>query len=181
MTASRRVLVAGLGVVAVMLMAVAGLLLGRHQATLNTPPQPAASSPATTDTPTSAPMDDGSPSSLPTVTEPQGGHSDRSPDRDTDEAKQLREQTIEGFAKRFTNTYGGQKAWVARLRPYVTEDVLNSLATVDVNDVPKGHFGEYEILQGWRNAADRSNHLQRRLVHGYLPDQRWDALAGVPL
>ena len=33
------------------------------------------------------------------------------------------------------------------LEPYATEDVRQSLATVDPGNVPDGLYGEYEILQ----------------------------------
>lgn len=142
MITTRRALIAGLAVAVI--LAVVGLMVGRRQALPSTtPPQPAAS----TATSTSVAPRDSSPSPSPTGAEPEGESSDSTPYSDTDVAKQQWESTVEGFARAFTNTAGGQRAWLGRLNPYVTDEIRQNLATVDIANIPTGHYGEYEILQ----------------------------------
>ncbi|GAA3624361.1 hypothetical protein [Microlunatus ginsengisoli] len=52
-----------------------------------------------------------------------------------------------GFSRAFT-TIGGDTTttWRARLRPYVTDAVDKQLATVDVANVPQGHFDGVDVL-----------------------------------
>ena len=59
---------------------------------------------------------------------------------------------VEHFARSFTDTSGGARRWRTRLAdgrtpPYVTEDVATQLATVDVDNVPKGRYQAYEAVK----------------------------------
>lgn len=54
------------------------------------------------------------------------------------------------FARNFTDTRGGAKQWRKRLvgdpkHPYVTTEVADQLATVDVRNVPDGHYDGREL------------------------------------
>lgn len=56
------------------------------------------------------------------------------------------------FAKNFTNTDGGKKAWRQRLigdpaAPDVTTDVAKQLDTVDIRNVPDGRYDSREVLK----------------------------------
>jgi hypothetical protein len=83
----------------------------------------------------------------PGPTESDDGSSNGLPYSQTDEAKRRWEPVVEGFGKSFTNSEGSDKTWLSRLEPFSTEDVRQSLATVDPGNVPDGLYGEYEILQ----------------------------------
>jgi len=87
------------------------------------------------------------PTPSPARAEPDDGSSDRPPYSETGEAKQHWEPVVEGFGKAFTNTKGSEKAWLSRLEPYATDDVRQSLATVDPANVPEGLYSEHEVLQ----------------------------------
>lgn len=57
---------------------------------------------------------------------------------------------VDNFARNFTNTRGGAKQWRKRLignpqHPYVSTEVAEQLATVDVRKVPDGHYDSREI------------------------------------
>jgi len=59
---------------------------------------------------------------------------------------------VEHFARGFTDTSGGARSWRTRLTgdrtpPYVTEEVAQQLATVDVGNVPKGRYDTYEVVK----------------------------------
>lgn len=59
---------------------------------------------------------------------------------------------VEHFARSFTDTSGGARPWRTRITdgrtpPYVTEEVAKQLATVDVANVPKGRYQEYEAVK----------------------------------
>ena len=59
---------------------------------------------------------------------------------------------VDNFARNFTNTAGGAKKWRQRLignhtQPYVTADVAKQLATVDVRNVPDGHYENRELVK----------------------------------
>lgn len=58
---------------------------------------------------------------------------------------------VDNFARNFTYTTGGAKKWRQRLigdprRPYVTTEVVEQLATVDIRNVPEGHYDSREIV-----------------------------------
>lgn len=58
---------------------------------------------------------------------------------------------VDNFARNFTYTTGGAKKWRQRLignpkRPYVTTEVAEQLATVDIRNVPDGHYDSREIV-----------------------------------
>lgn len=59
---------------------------------------------------------------------------------------------VDHFAQNFTRVDGGAKKWRQRLigpdaAPYVTPAVAEQLETVDIRNVPQGHFESYEILE----------------------------------
>ena len=54
---------------------------------------------------------------------------------------------IRGFAKAFTMTDGGREAWIARLQPLATEEVMRSLRTVNVANVRQGQYIEHEVIE----------------------------------
>lgn len=58
---------------------------------------------------------------------------------------------VDRFAKNFTNTKGGQKEWRNRLihdpkHPDVTAAVADQLKTVDIRNVPRGHYQSRELV-----------------------------------
>lgn len=58
---------------------------------------------------------------------------------------------VDSFARNFTNTAGGKNAWRQRLigtaaQPMVTTDVAEQLATVDIRNVPDGHYQARELV-----------------------------------
>lgn len=59
---------------------------------------------------------------------------------------------VDSFARNFTNTRGGAEKWRQRLigdpaHPQVTTDVAEQLATVDVRNVPDGHYASRELVK----------------------------------
>lgn len=59
---------------------------------------------------------------------------------------------VDNFARNFTNTAGGGHKWRQRLlgnaeKPFVTAAVAKQLATVDVRNVPDGHYSSHEIVK----------------------------------
>ena len=59
---------------------------------------------------------------------------------------------VEHFARSFTDTRGGAQQWRTRITdgrtpPYVTEEVASQLATVEIGNVPKGTYQDYEALK----------------------------------
>lgn len=59
---------------------------------------------------------------------------------------------VTNFARNFTNTAGGNRAWRNRLiddpaQPHVTTAVAKQLATVDVDNVPAGRYDRYQPVQ----------------------------------
>ena len=59
---------------------------------------------------------------------------------------------VDNFARNFTRTDGGAKKWRQRLigsttKPYVTAEVAKQLATVDIRNVPIGHYDGREIVK----------------------------------
>lgn len=59
---------------------------------------------------------------------------------------------VDNFARNFTLTDGGAQKWRQRLigdpeKPYVTDAVAKQLATVDVRNVPDGHYDGREIVK----------------------------------
>lgn len=58
---------------------------------------------------------------------------------------------VDNFARNFTYTTGGAKKWRQRLignpkQPFVTTEVAEQLATVDIRNVPEGHYDSREIV-----------------------------------
>lgn len=59
---------------------------------------------------------------------------------------------VDNFARNFTNTRGGAAEWRKRLtgprtQPYVTAAVAEQLRTVDVRNVPTGHYEDRELVK----------------------------------
>jgi hypothetical protein len=59
---------------------------------------------------------------------------------------------VDAFARNFTNTTGGTSKWRQRLtgtttRPNVTTEVAAQLTTVDLRNVPAGHYSGRQILK----------------------------------
>lgn len=59
---------------------------------------------------------------------------------------------VDNFARNFTYTVGGAQEWRQRLignpkKPYVTGAVAKQLRTVDVRNVPDGHYESREIVK----------------------------------
>ena len=59
---------------------------------------------------------------------------------------------VEHFARNFTDTSDGARPWRTRLTgdrtpPYITEEVAQQLATVDIGNVPKGRYDSYEVVK----------------------------------
>ena len=85
------------------------------------------------------------------------GPGDASPDAtpysQTAEARRLWEPVVVGFGKAFTKTEltktrdGDAKAWRKALKPFTTVSVQKRLATVDLDNVPKGRYNGYEALK----------------------------------
>lgn len=51
-----------------------------------------------------------------------------------------------GFGRNFTHTDGGAGAWRQRLAPHVVPAVRDQLATVDLANVPRGHYASTEAV-----------------------------------
>lgn len=76
---------------------------------------------------------------------------DHAEDPDVDN-EQIWKAVVTNFGRNFTDTRGGSTAWRKRLignpaRPYVTTAVAKQLATVDVDNVPAGHYNSYAIVK----------------------------------
>ncbi len=59
---------------------------------------------------------------------------------------------VDSFAENFTRTTGGKEKWRQRLigdpkQPHVTTEVAKQLATVDIRNIPKGHYESREIVE----------------------------------
>lgn len=114
------------------------------------PSAPASPVPSLGSSPSTAatdPSEEGGPSDLPTSEV--HDHSDASPGTtpysQTPEARRQWQPVVTGFAKAFTATQGrttGQ--WRHTLTPYVTNQVREQLATVDLREVPDGRFTSIE-------------------------------------
>ena len=151
MITPRKTTFAILSVVVLLLALALGYLAGRsREVSTTTPPgvsqlvqSPVSRSPTPTTSASATKLT--TPSSGATDTD--DGSSDGPPYSQTYEAKQHWEPVVEGFGKAITMNKGSEKAWLARLKPYATEEVRRSLANVDPGNVPDGQYGEYEILR----------------------------------
>lgn len=109
-----------------------------------------------TSTPSSTPPPSAvsSPSSTPAASYNPDAHDaggeDAGAPADTQEA--LWGPVVDNFARNFTNTRGGSRQWRQRLigpsnQPYVTAAVAEQLRTVDVRNVPPGHYEDRELVK----------------------------------
>lgn len=112
------------------------------------------SSPAPTATITSLPPAIPGPTSTSSAPSSDPGNShtdDHAEDPDVDN-EQAWNPVVTNFGRNFTNTAGGNRAWRNRLiddptQPHVTTAVAKQLATVDVDNVPAGHYDTYQPVQ----------------------------------
>lgn len=118
---------------------VAGLTIGWNlQPRADTSPRPAP--PATTTT-----------SPTPTYDPGAGDAAEHDQDSPPDEAAWA--PAVDNFATNFTHTAGGSAKWRQRLigtsprRPYVTTEVAEQLSTVDIRNVPTGHYQNREVIK----------------------------------
>ena len=59
---------------------------------------------------------------------------------------------VDHFGRNFTNVTGGAPLWRQRLigpktSPYVTTEVAEQLKTVDIRNVPEGHYSSHELVK----------------------------------
>ncbi|MEN3121228.1 hypothetical protein [Janibacter sp. LM] len=81
-------------------------------------------------------------SSAPTTSIPEGAL--QADGRRGDEPWQ---RTARSFINRYPNTQGGKSAWLARLRPVVSDDLHRSLQTVHLANIPSGTFEPGQVQQ----------------------------------
>lgn len=79
-----------------------------------------------------------------------GDDDDHAGDPDVEQEKIWRPIVV-NFGRNFPNTSGGATKWRNRLignpgQPYVTDAVAEQLATVDIDNVPTGHYDTYRVL-----------------------------------
>jgi len=66
----------------------------------------------------------------------------------TDEARRAWEPVVQGFALAYPDTSGlTRKQWLASLRPYLEEDVIDALSETDLEKVPDGRYAGYQLLK----------------------------------
>ena len=140
MTNRRTVLLTTAGVVVVGLIAFLATWLSSTDATR----------PASSPTPTAATLAPAISGPASSAT-PGESHDDHAEDPDVDNELTWK-PVVTNFGRNFINTSGGNKAWRKRLignpaRPYVTTAVAKQLATVDVDNVPAGHYNSYAIVK----------------------------------
>ena len=71
----------------------------------------------------------------------------------TAEAKKDWEPVVQGFALAYPDTDGlTRKQWLGNLRPFLDRPVVDALSTTDLDTVPHGHYGGYQLLK----AADEA-------------------------
>ena len=93
---------------------------------------------------------------------------------------------VDTFARNFTNTAGGTSKWRQRLtgttaKPNVTTEVAAQLTTVDLRNVPTGHYTGRSDPQERRLRRRRQSHLPGRLGPRPLPHHRRHQLADLRL
>lgn len=76
---------------------------------------------------------------------------DQAEDPDVDN-EQAWKPVVTNFGRNFTNTVGGNRAWRNRLivdpaNAYVTTAVAKQLATVEIDNVPAGHYDSYQPVK----------------------------------
>lgn len=59
--------------------------------------------------------------------------------------EELWQRTARSFISRYPNTRGGKSAWLARLRPVVSDNLHRSLKTVRLANLSSGTFGPGEV------------------------------------
>ncbi len=136
MSTRKLALLVALGAIFLALGVTVGVNLGRGHSTPS--PDPATS-------PTSATTETYNPD----ATDADDENADGGPPETQEEAWA---PVVENFAVNFTHTSGGEKTWQQRLigdpaQPYVTTEVAEQLATVDVRNIPKGHYESHEIVE----------------------------------
>jgi hypothetical protein len=154
-------------VIAILAALVLGVFLGRtHRG--DTAAGPPEASP-TAVIPTAAPApDEITPAPAETeLSEAEPGPGE-TPYSQTEQARRQWGPVVEGFGRGFVATQDTTAgAWRKALRPYVTKAVDRQLATVDLGNVPRGHYGGFEALkfeenqlvvridyrEGWSTAA----------------------------
>ena len=108
------------------------------------------SAPKTSQTHSSSPM----PATTEESYNPEAG--DATDEQHGDGAPETQDATwapaVDNFARNFTRTDGGAAEWRQRLigpttQPYVTTAVATQLDTVDVGNVPEGHYDGREIVK----------------------------------
>ena len=114
-----------------------------------------------------------SPEQITPTAEGTGGHDadpapGETPYSQSEQARRQWEPVVEGFGRGFVDTRDATAdSWQKKLRPYVTKAVARQLATVDLRNVPRGHYDGFEALtfeedqvvaridyrEGWSTAA----------------------------
>lgn len=57
------------------------------------------------------------------------------------------QRTARSFISRYPNARGCKTAWLARLRPVVSQDLHRSLKTIRLANLPSDEFGQGQVLQ----------------------------------
>lgn len=145
MNTRRIVLLATAGLLIVVLVAFLTTRLNSSDTATSPPSNPAAA------TPTTLPPAVPGPTSSPGPSSSTGPADDHAEDPDVDN-EQAWKPVVTNFGRQFTNTTGGNRPWRTRLvgdpnRPYVTDAVAKQLATVDVDNVPAGHYDSYQVVK----------------------------------
>ncbi len=161
-----RLIIAGLAIVAAFVVAVtATVTLTSTRRTAQPPEQPASSAAPPSASPSASP--DTSGSEL-----PDGEHADAPPEVQ----EGVWGPIVDTWGRNFTNTTGGQRKWRERLtgpasQPYVTAEVAEQLATVDLSNVPAGSYEGYELLKSTTyEVAVRVNYQRWAMVLWLVTD-----------